>query len=362
MSKVIVGLSGGVDSAVAAWLLLEQGFTVEGLFMKNWEDDDTDSYCSSAQDLADVEQICTLLNIKLHTVNFAKAYKERVFNRCLDEFARGYTPNPDTLCNQEIKFKLFLEHAQTLHADYIATGHYARVDSEPPYRLLTALDPHKDQSYFLYTMRPRVLKQLLLPIGTYHKTEVRAMAKRLKLPVYNKKDSTGICFIGERPFKSFLQSYLRPRPGLIVDEVGKTLGQHEGLMFYTIGQRSGLNLGGQKGYRSEPWYVLDKNLATNHLIVGQGSHHPRLYDQHLISQYHNWITPVQLPYRCTAKIRYRQPAASCLITATASDICHVAFDKPQRAITPGQAIVFYDDEVCLGGGIIQQKAEETQKT
>lgn len=350
--KVFVGLSGGVDSAVTAYLLREKGYHVECIFMKNWEDDD-DQYCQSEKDLTDAKQICSKLGIKLHTVNFSKSYKELVFNRCLDVFANGNTPNPDILCNQEIKFKLLFDHIQTLGGDYLATGHYARIDTTDGIpKLMKARDESKDQTYFLYTLPPTLLNKLFLPLGDYLKKEVRAIAKEQGFCNYDKKDSTGICFIGERPFKQFLKTYLLPKVGPIKDTQGVEIGQHEGLMYYTLGQRSGIQIGGKKGYLEKPWYVVDKDIEKNTLIVAQGNDHAKLYSDTLISENHHWILIPQFPLSCHAKIRYRQKNEPCVVNQIAKDRLEVKFQNLQRSITPGQAIVFYQNDYCLGGGTI----------
>jgi len=351
--KVILGMSGGVDSSVAAWLLKEQGYDVEGLFMKNWEQDDTNDYCAAAQDLADAQAVCDQLHIKLHAVNFAQAYWDRVFALFLAEYKAGRTPNPDILCNKEIKFKAFLEHAESLGADYIATGHYAKVDQG---RLLKSKDRDKDQTYFLHAVNPEALKKTLFPVGEYLKQEIREIAKELNLVTHHKKDSTGICFIGERRFKTFLQEYLLTKPGDIIDTQGKHLGTHHGLMFHTIGQRQGLGIGGGHSSLNEPWYVVDKDMTNNTLIVAQGADHPMLFAQGLTCGEIHWLTPLksELPLTCYAKIRYRQTEQACIISPPDKGQHHVIFSVPQRAITPGQYIVFYDKNQCLGGAVIEQ--------
>lgn len=355
--RVIVGMSGGVDSSVAALLLLEQGYRVEGLFMKNWDEDDGTEYCTARQDLADAQAVCERIGIKLHTANFAAEYWDRVFEHFLAEYGAGRTPNPDILCNKEIKFRAFLDYAMVLGTDYIATGHYARKrDAGERAQLLKGLDPAKDQSYFLHAVGGAQLAKTLFPVGELPKSEVRAIARRHDLVTHDKKDSTGICFIGERRFKDFLQRYLPAQPGPIETVEGVALGQHSGLMYHTIGQRQGLGIGGVAGAGDEPWYVVDKDLERNVLIVAQGSEHPRLYKRSLLLGHIDWVAgePPVLPLRCAAKTRYRQPDQPCLLEARPGGGYVVHFDEPQRAITPGQSNVFYLDELCLGGGVIEQ--------
>jgi tRNA-specific 2-thiouridylase len=363
MSKnIIVGMSGGVDSSVTALLLLEQGHQVTGLFMKNWEEDDGTEYCTAMQDLADARQVCDQLGIELKTVNFAAEYWDEVFEVFLSEFKAGRTPNPDILCNKHVKFKAFLNYAtEDLGAEYIATGHYARVgEREGEYFLLKGLDPSKEQSYFLYTLKQKQLSRTLFPIGHLHKTEIRAMAEKAGFANYRKKDSTGICFIGERKFKEFLQRYLPTQPGDIRTPEGRTIGRHHGLMYYTLGQRQGLGIGGVKDTPDEPWYVLDKDLDHNVLIVGQGHDHPLMLHNVLEAGQLDWCGGRTLTetIRCAAKTRYRQVDQPCRIEPIGSGRCKVIFDDPQRAITPGQSVVFYDGEVCLGGGIIETRRNE----
>lgn len=355
-NKIIVGLSGGVDSSVAALMLLEQGFEVEALFMKNWEEDDKDGFCSAKQDLSDAQKVADKLGIKLHTINFSADYWEQVFAHFLQEHKKGRTPNPDVLCNQKIKFSVFLQHALSLGADKIATGHYARITKNTQgYQLKTGLDEDKDQSYFLHLLNQKQLSKSLFPLGEISKTQVRQIATKNALITANKKDSTGICFIGERPFADFLQTYLPKTPGDIVDENGQFIKHHDGLAFYTIGQRKGLEIGGGFGHSNEPWFVIDKDIKHNKLVVAQGDN-PALYHQSLTASKSHWIgkTPT-LPLKCSAKIRYRQPAQKCVINSDNKQQLQLSFSQKQRAITPGQSVVFYADEVCLGGAIIEKR-------
>ncbi|MEC4750349.1 tRNA 2-thiouridine(34) synthase MnmA [Methylomicrobium sp. Wu6] len=359
---IIVGMSGGVDSSVTALLLLEQGHQVTGLFMKNWEEDDGTEYCTAMQDLADAQQVCDKLGIELKTVNFAAEYWDEVFEVFLSEFAAGRTPNPDILCNKHVKFKAFLNYAiEDLGAEYIATGHYARVEERNgEYFLLKGLDPNKEQSYFLYTLGQKPLSRTLFPIGHLHKTEIRALAQKAGFDNYRKKDSTGICFIGERKFKEFLQRYLPTQPGDIRTPEGRTIGRHHGLMYYTLGQRQGLGIGGVQNTPDEPWYVLEKDLGNNVLLVGQGHDHPLMLHNELEAGQLDWCSnrPLTETIRCAAKTRYRQADQACTLSPLPDGRCKAVFDEPQRAITPGQSVVFYDGEVCLGGGIIESKANE----
>lgn len=359
-NKVIIGMSGGVDSSVAALLLLEQGYSVEGLFMKNWEEDDTDTFCSATQDVADAQSVCDKLGIRLHTVNFAAEYWDNVFANFLSEYKAGRTPNPDILCNREIKFKAFLEYAKHLGAQYIATGHYVdKLTNDANYKLAKASDANKDQSYFLYTLSQEQLHYALFPLANLEKPQVREIAAQAGFINQNKKDSTGICFIGERKFKDFLQTFLPATPGQILTEDGKVIGKHDGLMYYTLGQRQGLGIGGINAAANEPWFVLEKDLVNNNLIVGQGHDNPRLFAPALIAQQLSWVnkTPPANTFECMAKIRYRQTDQACKVVIDHhNNTCKVSFAVPQRAITPGQSIVFYDDTVCLGGGIIEERS------
>lgn len=354
--QVIVGMSGGVDSSVSALLLLEQGYSVTGLFMKNWDEDDGTEYCTAKEDLADAQAVCDRLGIPLQTVNFAAEYWDHVFEVFLAEYAAGRTPNPDILCNKEIKFKAFLDYARVLGGDLIATGHYARIEPRGGfYHLLKGRDSNKDQTYFIYTLGQAQLARTLFPIGALEKTEVRLIADRAGFGNARKRDSTGICFIGERRFKEFLQRYLPARPGDIETPDGQVLGRHEGLMYYTLGQRRGFGVGGIQGAEPEAWYVLAKDLERNVLVVGQGHAHPLLLSDNLEAGTLDWCLgyPPEAPLRCSAKTRYRQPDQPCDIWPLGEDRCQVRFDEPQRAVTPGQSVVFYQDDECLGGGIIE---------
>ena len=354
--KIIVGMSGGVDSSVSAYLLQQQGYQVEALFMKNWEEDDTEEYCSASVDLADAQQVCDRLDIPLHTVNFSGEYWDNVFEYFLHEYRSGRTPNPDIMCNREIKFKAFLDHAQVLGARRIATGHYVRTrERHNNVELLRGLDANKDQSYFLYALNQHQLSHAVFPLGEHDKSTVRDIARQQNFAVHAKKDSTGICFIGERKFKDFLQRFIPAQPGRIVSTDGTELGEHSGLMYYTIGQRQGLGIGGTETGNDDPWYVVAKSLDENLLIVAQGVDNPGLFHRHCSITDLHWISraPGNFPYTCSAKIRYRQMDTSCRITALEHNRANIEFNTPQRAITPGQALVLYLQEQCLGGGTIE---------
>ncbi len=356
-TKVIVGMSGGVDSSVSAYLLKEAGYQVEGVFMKNWEEDDNDEYCAAAEDLADAQAVADKLDIELHTINFAAEYWDNVFEYFLAEYKAGRTPNPDIMCNKEIKFKAFLEYAaEDLGADFIATGHYVqRRKADGTTQMLRGLDQNKDQSYFLYTLSHEHVSKTLFPIGHLEKPEVRRIAEAQGLVTHDKKDSTGICFIGERKFKDFLAQYLPAQPGPIVTAEGERIGEHQGLMYHTLGQRKGLLIGGTKDHGDEPWYVVDKDVPNNTLIVGQGANHPRLFSKGLIANQLHWVDRIALTEttRMTVKTRYRQHDIDCVVEPTDNDCVKVIFDEPQKAVTPGQSAVFYQGNVCLGGGIIE---------
>ena len=349
-------MSGGVDSSVAALLLKRQGFEVVGLFMKNWEDDDDDGYCSTREDLIDCASVAEVIGVDLEVVNFSAEYKERVFSAFLAEYSAGRTPNPDVLCNAEIKFRAFLDHAIALGAKRIATGHYARVrEAEGDFELLKAVDLSKDQSYFLHRLNQEQLARVVFPLGELKKTEVRAIAKEAGLHNFAKRGSTGICFIGERPFREFLGRYLPRRPGAMRTPEGRVVGEHVGLSFYTIGQRKGVGIGGLKGSEGRPWYVAGKDLDKNELIVVQGRDHPLLLRERFSAQDLAWVSDAppdpRLPY--SGKTRYRQADAACHLAQVSPAALDVEFDMPQWAVTPGQSLVLYRNEACLGGGVIQ---------
>jgi tRNA-uridine 2-sulfurtransferase len=359
-SRIVVGLSGGVDSAVTAWLLKQQGHEVVGIFMKNWEDDDNSEYCSSNIDFVDAAAVADVIGIEIEHVNFAADYKDRVFAEFLREYQAGRTPNPDVLCNAEIKFKAFLDHALRLGAEKIATGHYARVrERDGRFELLKGLDPAKDQSYFLHRLNQAQLSKTLFPVGELAKTEVRRIAAEIGLPNAKKKDSTGICFIGERPFREFLNRYLSHEPGPMLDERGREVGRHVGLSFYTLGQRQGLGIGGVKsgGGEHAPWFVARKELDRNVLRVVQGHDHPWLLSGALTADDTSWVAGMPPPPGpLAAKTRYRQPDAACRFSRAEGGFS-LAFDEAQWAVTPGQSAVLYDGEVCLGGGVIAGASE-----
>lgn len=358
--KVIVGMSGGVDSSVSAWLLQQQGYQVEGLFMKNWEEDDGEEYCTAAEDLADAQAVCDKLGIRLHKINFAAEYWDNVFEHFLAEYKAGRTPNPDILCNKEIKFKAFLEFAaEDLGADFIATGHYVRRhdSADGKSQLLRGVDTNKDQSYFLYTLSHQQVSRSLFPVGELAKPEVRKIAEQLDLITAKKKDSTGICFIGERKFRDFLARYLPAQPGVIVTTEGLVVGSHQGLMYHTLGQRKGLGIGGLKESNDDPWYVVDKDVPANKLIVAQGADHPRLMSVGLIASQLHWVER-QAPgttVNCTVKTRYRQDDIPCVIRYLDQQRIEVRFAQPVSAVTPGQSAVFYAGDICLGGGVIEAR-------
>ena len=357
--KVIIGLSGGVDSAVAAKVLIDQGWQVEALFMKNWDEDDSEEYCSAAEDLNDAQAVADMLSIRLHKVNFSTEYWDRVFEYFLAEYRAGRTPNPDVLCNREIKFKAFLDYALELGADYIATGHYAAKKQleDGSVTLCLSHDAAKDQTYFLYMLNQHQLSHALFPLSDIPKDEVRAIAQQAGFPNHAKKDSTGICFIGERKFSDFLSKFLPASPGPMRTPDGEYIGEHQGLMYYTLGRRKGLGIGGRANTDETPWFVVAKELETNSLIVAQGHDHPMLLKYGLDASQLHWVAgnpPQDIPISCHARIRHRQPLQQCEIVSLQKGACQVRFKQQQRAITPGQSIVFYKDDICLGGGVIDQ--------
>jgi tRNA-specific 2-thiouridylase len=354
--KIVVGMSGGVDSSVAALLLKRRGFDVVGLFMKNWEDDDDGEYCSTRQDLIDCASVADVIGIDIEVVNFAAEYKDRVFAEFLREYAAGRTPNPDVLCNAEIKFRAFLDHAVALGAARIATGHYAKVrEAGGRYELLKAEDGSKDQSYFLHRLNQGQLARTAFPLGELKKTEVRRIAQEAGLPNFAKRDSTGICFIGERPFREFLNRYLPRKPGVMRTPEGRVIGEHIGLAFYTIGQRKGIGVGGVKGAPEDAWYVAAKDMDKNELVVVQGHEHPLLLRRSLAARDLAWVSgeAPRAGIDCSAKTRYRQADARCHVARITPEELGVDFETPQWAVTPGQSVVLYDGPVCLGGGVIQ---------
>lgn len=358
MKKVIVGISGGVDSSVTAWLLKKKGYQVEGVFIKSWENDDHKKFCASALDLLDARSVCNDLKIPLHTINFSKEYWDNVFQVFLKECNIGHTPNPDILCNKEIKFKCFMEFAfEDLGGDFIATGHYARrVDNDDNTYLMKGFDKNKDQSYFLYTLSYKQIKKCLFPLGIFTKLQVRNIAKKLNLITANKKDSTGICFIGKRKFKDFLSHYIPTQPGYIYDIHGKKIGIHQGVQFYTLGQRKGLNIGGIQKGNGKPWYIVNKDLINNILIVAQGNNNPYLMSNEFVTKKVHWVTRCTLKSNisCFVKIRYRQPDIPCNIYPISHNNVRVILNAPTTAVTPGQSAVFYLKERCLGGGVISE--------
>lgn len=365
-TKVVVGMSGGVDSSVTALLLKEQGYDVVGVFMKNWDDTDENGVCTATEDYKDVAKVANQIGIPYYSVNFEKEYWDRVFEYFLDEYKRGRTPNPDVMCNKEIKFKAFLDYAMQLGADYVATGHYAQVvrDENGISHMLRGVDQNKDQTYFLSQLSQEQLSKTLFPLGHMEKKEVRDIAEKAGLATAKKKDSTGVCFIGEKNFKEFLGKYLPAQPGKMVTLEGEVKGDHAGLMYYTIGQRQGLGIGGGQGTSSDPWFAVGKDLKTNTLYVGQGFHHEHLYSTHLeASQVHFTVdTPQPKEFKCTAKFRYRQQDVGVRVVLSDDQTkASVYFDEPVRAITPGQAVVFYDGMECLGGGLIDSAFYEDKQ-
>ncbi|RDI44096.1 tRNA 2-thiouridine(34) synthase MnmA [Falsibacillus pallidus] len=359
-TRVVVGMSGGVDSSVAALLLKEQGYDVIGIFMKNWDDTDESGVCTATEDYEDVIRVCNQIGIPYYAVNFEQQYWDKVFTYFLDEYKAGRTPNPDVMCNKEIKFKAFLEHAVKLGADYLATGHYAQVEfRDGEYKMLRGLDENKDQTYFLNQLSQEQLSKVMFPIGGINKKKVREIAAEAELATASKKDSTGICFIGERNFKEFLGNYLPAQPGKMETMDGKVMGKHDGLMYYTIGQRHGLGIGGS----GDPWFVIGKDLDRNVLFVGQGFDNDALYSESIIAASVSWVSNEAKPqeFACTAKFRYRQPDQKVTVQILEDSTVKVIFDEPVRAVTPGQAVVFYKGDECLGGGTIDQIFKHNKK-
>ena len=353
--RVILGMSGGVDSSVAAHLLMQQGYEVEGLFMKNWEEDDGSEYCTAITDLEDAQAVCNKLGLKLHTANFSAEYWDNVFEHFLSEYKRWRTPNPDILCNREIKFQQFVDYATSLGADYIATGHYVRrsggLDTQQPFRILKGVDNNKDQTYFLQAVPEQQLEKCLFPLGDLEKTKVREIASDLGLANDKKKDSTGICFIGERRFADFLATYIEDIPGPIKDKQGRSIGEHRGLHYYTLGQRQGINIGGVAGREERPWYVCAKQPQTNTLVISQDQND--ILGSWLHADDANWLVEAKFPLQCQARIRYRQADQTCTVSQAANGQLLVKFEHPQRAIAPGQYVAFYDDEQMIGGAVIE---------
>ena len=360
--KVVVGMSGGVDSSVAMLLLREQGYEVIGIFMKNWDDTDENGHCTATEDYQDVIAVCNVLGVPYYSINFEEEYKDRVFSYFLDEYKSNRTPNPDVMCNKEIKFRAFLDYAMAIGADYVATGHYARVGrSDGKIHLLRGLDNNKDQSYFLNQLSQKQLEKIIFPVGSLTKKEVRDLAYKYELPTAGKKDSTGICFIGERDFNEFLSNYLPAQPGKMISDSGDVMGEHQGLMYYTIGQRHGLGIGGG-GVSSEPWFVIGKDISKNELYVGQGFNHPALFADKLEASDLNFIVPrTEKDLELTCKIRYRQRDIECKLKVLENGKCEVYFPNPARAVTPGQYIVFYDAEECVGGAVIDSAYKNGEK-
>ena len=353
--RVVLGMSGGVDSSVAAILLKEQGYEVIGAFMKNWDEVDENGVCPADEDFKDVVAVAEQLDIPYYSVNFVKEYWDRVFTYFLDEYKKGRTPNPDVMCNKEIKFKAFLDYAMKIGADYIATGHYARIDrADSSIKLLRGLDDNKDQTYFLCQLDKNQLDKVLFPIGEYNKKDIRDIAEKHNLKTAKKKDSTGVCFIGERDFGEFLNKYLPAKSGKMVNTEGKVIGNHVGLMHYTIGQRKGIGIGNTKEGTGEPWFVIDKDIEKNELIIGQGGDHKDLYSKALIADSFNFINEREFPIKCTAKFRYRQKDVGVTVEKLDEENYKVIFDKPEKSVTLGQIVVLYENEECLGGGIIKE--------